>query len=1156
MDTESKPAEPSLSDEMWETIDAAVDRLEQCWTSGAEVDLSQIAPPADSPIHETLLAELVKVDLEHRWKAGREKRVEDYLREWPELNARPELVRDLLEAECLTRTLFTSAEPTRGEIDARFPGVAEKIRWDFIEGELENRRYRQSILREGELFGRDQRYEIRALLGQGGMGAVYRAFDRRLDREVALKIPLLDPQLKQAVLDRFLREAKAAAKIRHPNVCPIYDADRVGETYYLTMALIEGRPLSRWMASRTASAQEAAAIAAKLARALAAVHAEGFLHRDIKPANVVIDEKGEPWLMDFGLAGQAIEEFSAMPPQHAGAGAPDSLSIVGSQLTQSKTLLGTVPYMAPELFQGKKAGPQSDIYSLGVLLYEMLAGRHPFLDEATGQFSLQSLQSEPTPMRTLRPEADEELEAICLKALAKNPAERFASAEEMAEELETAAQPAPPPKKRRGLWLLSAFFLPAAFLAGVIFYFKTGEGSVRFEVNVPDAAVTVDEKAVRIEAGKAEIVLPVGEHRLEVSREGFHPHGESFALNWRGGRAEIKIELKSKYIARWIKSSNRISQGVFNRQESRLYLAATLYPQPSMVQAIEMPSGKLLQNIVGATGDNDYKSIAISPDDRYLFVTNYFLKSLTRIDLKAKNAKKDLDIGGRWDSTLGISPNRKLLVVGTGVDGRVKDEKNDRLAVVNIDNGRFELLGTAELDDELHCLQFGFSADSRFAYFVTRPRKSAAFALYEVALEKPYRVTRKLEIPNARLEGIAVSAKANRIFLGDSRNRQVAVVDLESFTQSASYKVAGDAPGPLALNAAENLLAAACPDAKKIYFLDPEDGAILEEAAGFGDALSDMKFSADEKRLYAFHYPTENAVAVVDLEPLLERCRIVFSSNRDGGSHQLYLVGAEGKNPKRLTASKGTDIALRWSPDGRKIAFVSDRDGPPKIHLIKRNGEPIKILGNTDPLDLTSRNSTEAPLAWSPDGRRIAFIANGYRAIRAVDVKSGEVENLFEGDVEGGYAQHTSLCWDSSDGSLLFASQNSATSESSAITRLDVKTGKVRTIYRSDGSTFRFMTPAISRDGKKIAAARDYFQPAPSTPLTLLDADGGKPQLLSGTAGMNNFSPRWTAGGNALVYVGQKGKRNHIFLLRLPNGKPAQLTDGDWDDINPDVWGE
>src|SRR5947209_1013353 len=235
-------------------------------------------------------------------------------------------------------------------------------------------------------------YRIVKRLGKGGMGTVYLARDTRLDRDVALKVCHLAEDSPQA-LERFRREAHAAAALRHPNLCPVYECDVLGGVNYLTMACIQGPTLADWLEQRgSISQRQVAVLVLKMALALAEAHRHGVIHRDLKPSNVAI-ERGEPVVLDFGLASRA------------GAG--------DARLTRTGAIMGTPAYMPPEQAMGdaRAMGPCCDIYSLGAILYELLTGRLPFEGPVAAVLS-QILYAETVPPRTLRADVNPRLEAI------------------------------------------------------------------------------------------------------------------------------------------------------------------------------------------------------------------------------------------------------------------------------------------------------------------------------------------------------------------------------------------------------------------------------------------------------------------------------------------------------------------------------------------------------------------------------------------------------------------------------------------------------------------------------------------------------------------------------------------------------------------------
>jgi serine/threonine protein kinase len=262
------------------------------------------------------------------------------------------------------------------------------------------------------------RYQILKRLGRGGMGSVYLAHDTQLDRRVALKVPHFDAERGPRILERFYREARAAATLSHPNLCAVYDVGQVEGIPYLTMAYVEGRPLSDFIDPKKPIApRQAAAVVRKLALAMQEAHAKGVIHRDLKPANVMITAAREPVVLDFGLS-RLLGKDQA-------------------RLTREGRVVGTPTYMAPEQILGDEsaAGPACDVYALGVILYELLTGRAPF--EGTTLAVLSQIPTvEPPPASALRPDLDARLEAICHKAMAKKVTDRYASMAELAAALQ------------------------------------------------------------------------------------------------------------------------------------------------------------------------------------------------------------------------------------------------------------------------------------------------------------------------------------------------------------------------------------------------------------------------------------------------------------------------------------------------------------------------------------------------------------------------------------------------------------------------------------------------------------------------------------------------------------------------------------------------
>ena len=272
---------------------------------------------------------------------------------------------------------------------------------------------RSSATPDSEIPAHFGRYQIEKLLGQGAMGSVYLAHDSQLNRKVALKVPQFSANGPSDLIERFYREARSAATLTHPNICPVYDVGEHKGQHFISMGFIEGRPLSDYVESgKPQPERKVAGVVRKLAQALQEAHDQGIIHRDLKPANIMIDRRNEPIVMDFGLARQADDQGDA-------------------KLTRDGTLLGSPSYMSPEQVQAGKLGPATDIYSLGVVLYELLTGRTPFEGTVTAVIS-QILTSEAQPTIELRAGLTPGISAICMKAMSKRPEDRFASMKDFA----------------------------------------------------------------------------------------------------------------------------------------------------------------------------------------------------------------------------------------------------------------------------------------------------------------------------------------------------------------------------------------------------------------------------------------------------------------------------------------------------------------------------------------------------------------------------------------------------------------------------------------------------------------------------------------------------------------------------------------------------
>jgi serine/threonine-protein kinase len=266
----------------------------------------------------------------------------------------------------------------------------------------------------GQTFGD---FELLEELGRGGMGIVYRARQKSLDRVVALKLLPLDPLRKPVLISRFLAEARAAAGLSHPNIVNVFQVGECSAGHYFVMEHIDGQTLDTLMRHRTVPIPWAVSLMVTVTEAVHYAHTKGIVHRDLKPSNIMVDGHRRPVVMDFGIA-----KFLGK----------------ASSLTQEGVVVGTPSFMAPEQAGEDLSlvGPRSDVYSLGAILYTLLGGRPPFCESTALLTILKVISSDPPPpLHSLREDVPAKLEKICTKCLAKKPDDRYPSAQALAEAL-------------------------------------------------------------------------------------------------------------------------------------------------------------------------------------------------------------------------------------------------------------------------------------------------------------------------------------------------------------------------------------------------------------------------------------------------------------------------------------------------------------------------------------------------------------------------------------------------------------------------------------------------------------------------------------------------------------------------------------------------
>jgi eukaryotic-like serine/threonine-protein kinase len=369
----------------------------------------------------------------------------------------------------------------------------------------------------------DGRYGLIARIGSGGMADVWKARDTELDRDVALKLLHENFARDKEFVERFRREASSAAGLQHPNVVSVFDRGTYEDSYYISMELVEGSSL-RDLIVQGLSIEEAIEVTRQVLAAAGFAHKQGLVHRDLKPLNVLIDREGRVRVTDFGIA-------------RAG----------GSEITRTGSVMGTAQYLSPEQAQGMEVTAASDIYSIGVILFEMLCGRVPFDGENPVAIAMKQVGEDPPAPSSINPEVTPALDAVVLRALAKDPAQRFATAEEMLAALDAAEadpgaalppiEPTPEEDGRRG-WIIAAIAV-LLIAAAALAWFLTRPDMV----TVPDVTGQQEENATIVLHGSGfEVSVESVENAIpegEVIEQ--DPSGDSEAE--KGSTVQITVSL-------------------------------------------------------------------------------------------------------------------------------------------------------------------------------------------------------------------------------------------------------------------------------------------------------------------------------------------------------------------------------------------------------------------------------------------------------------------------------------------------------------------------------------------------------------------------------------------------------------------------------------
>jgi WD40 repeat protein/serine/threonine protein kinase len=561
------------------------------------------------------------------------------------------------------------------------------------------------------------RFRIRRELGHGGYGIVFQAYDPQLEREIALKVPHVEALLTPELRERFLREARAAAALDHPNLVPVYDAGEVGPVCYIASAYCPGTTLAAWLKARAEPVpwQQAAVLVATLADAVHHAHAQGVVHRDLKPANVLLARNPKSAPCSLGrnpksgispVEGQAISDtfvsdfgfrISDFVPKITDFGlakfqSSEPGSTAPQDLTKSGAIVGTPRYMAPEQAGGNSeaVGPAADIHALGAILYEVLTGRPPFVAETVLDTLEQVRSQEPLAPRRLRPKLPRDLETICLRCLQKEPRKRYASAAELAEDLKRflAGQPirARPVRawERVAKWArrrpAAAALVAVSSMASVLLVIGLVVANVLIADALRDkgAALAREKEALEIsEQTSARNAVAAAEREFATKNWG---QGEEFLLkvpeklrNWWEWRYLMRLRHIDP-ISLPVGKSLSTAEGfdLAFHPEGRLLAVPS---SNNSIQVVDASNGEIVWDLHSDEGgEGRVRSVAFSPPDGRFLVSGSDDKSVTLWDTTTGKPLWTRRHGGPVQG-VAFSPNGKRLAsVGRGINepGEVK----------------------------------------------------------------------------------------------------------------------------------------------------------------------------------------------------------------------------------------------------------------------------------------------------------------------------------------------------------------------------------------------------------------------------------------------------------------------------------------------------